>query len=322
MAEHRLERVVQYADQVVLLPGPGRGARWLGTPAEVMAVSPVHPPVVALGRLAGWSPLPLSVRDAPRAGRVPLRDRLAGRRRPAPAPAPVAAAQRLPRPRQAPLCRRTETARHQPRPPPRAAEVRAPRRAPRPRRGPARRRPHRRPRRDRRPDGPQRRRQVAPCSRPGRHWSSPTAGTVRVGGARPAPHPPRASWSAGSASSRRSRATCCTRTRSPPSARPPTPTPEPPPGTCRALVAELLPGVADDTHPRDLSEGQRLALALAVVLTARPPLLLLDEPTRGLDYAAKARLRRDPARRWPPRATPSSWPPTTWSWPPSWPTGW
>jgi energy-coupling factor transport system ATP-binding protein len=62
------------------------------------------------------------------------------------------------------------------------------------------------------------------------------------------------------------------------------------PGACRALVSELLPGVADGTHPRDLSEGQRLALALAVVLTARPPLLLLDEPTRGLDYAAKARL--------------------------------
>ncbi|MCL7430450.1 energy-coupling factor ABC transporter ATP-binding protein, partial [Streptomyces sp. YS415] len=62
------------------------------------------------------------------------------------------------------------------------------------------------------------------------------------------------------------------------------------PGTCRALVTELLPGVSDETHPRDLSEGQRLALALAVVLTARPPLLLLDEPTRGLDYAAKARL--------------------------------
>ncbi|MER6227280.1 ATP-binding cassette domain-containing protein, partial [Streptomyces sp900105755] len=61
-------------------------------------------------------------------------------------------------------------------------------------------------------------------------------------------------------------------------------------GTCRGLVSELLPGVADGTHPRDLSEGQRLALALAVVLTARPPLLLLDEPTRGLDYAAKARL--------------------------------
>lgn len=62
------------------------------------------------------------------------------------------------------------------------------------------------------------------------------------------------------------------------------------PGTCRILVSELLPGITDDTHPRDLSEGQRLTLALAVVLTARPPLLLLDEPTRGLDYAAKARL--------------------------------
>ncbi|MYZ37100.1 MULTISPECIES: AAA family ATPase, partial [unclassified Streptomyces] len=35
-----------------------------------------------------------------------------------------------------------------------------------------------------------------------------------------------------------------------------------------------------------------LALALAVVLTGRPPLVLLDEPTRGLDYAAKARLVR------------------------------
>jgi energy-coupling factor transport system ATP-binding protein len=62
------------------------------------------------------------------------------------------------------------------------------------------------------------------------------------------------------------------------------------PGTCRALVSSLLPDVSDGAHPRDLSEGQRLALALAVVLTAAPPLLLLDEPTRGLDYAAKERL--------------------------------
>ncbi|NEB78446.1 ATP-binding cassette domain-containing protein, partial [Streptomyces sp. SID14478] len=62
------------------------------------------------------------------------------------------------------------------------------------------------------------------------------------------------------------------------------------PGTCRALLSQLLPGIADGTHPRDLSEGQRLTLALAIVLTAAPPLLLLDEPTRGLDYAAKTRL--------------------------------
>jgi energy-coupling factor transport system ATP-binding protein len=45
-------------------------------------------------------------------------------------------------------------------------------------------------------------------------------------------------------------------------------------------------------HPRDLSEGQRLSLVLAVVLTARPPLVLLDEPTRGLDYPGKANFTR------------------------------
>ncbi|MEY2271762.1 ATP-binding cassette domain-containing protein, partial [Streptomyces sp. BF23-19] len=74
MAEHRLERVVQYADQVLLLASPG-AAPVIGTPAEIMAVSPVHPPVVSLGRLAGWSPLPLSVRDARRQA-APLRSRL------------------------------------------------------------------------------------------------------------------------------------------------------------------------------------------------------------------------------------------------------
>src|SRR5690606_27017880 len=63
-----------------------------------------------------------------------------------------------------------------------------------------------------------------------------------------------------------------------------------PAGTCAKILADLVDGLDERAHPRDLSEGQRLALALAVVLTARPPLLLLDEPTRGLDYAAKSRL--------------------------------
>ncbi|MFW5469813.1 ABC transporter ATP-binding protein [Knoellia sp. CPCC 206435] len=63
-------------------------------------------------------------------------------------------------------------------------------------------------------------------------------------------------------------------------------------GTCRTLLDGLAPGIPDDRHPRDLSEGQRLAVVLAVQLTADPPVLLLDEPTRGLDYAGKAALRR------------------------------
>jgi energy-coupling factor transport system ATP-binding protein len=58
------------------------------------------------------------------------------------------------------------------------------------------------------------------------------------------------------------------------------------------MLEQVLPGLDPDRHPRDLSEGQRLALVLAVVLAPAPPLLVLDEPTRGLDYPGKARLVR------------------------------
>ena len=60
--------------------------------------------------------------------------------------------------------------------------------------------------------------------------------------------------------------------------------------TTSDTLDRIEPGVDRGRHPRDLSEGQRLALALAVVLAPAPPLVLLDEPTRGLDYSAKARL--------------------------------
>jgi energy-coupling factor transport system ATP-binding protein len=40
-------------------------------------------------------------------------------------------------------------------------------------------------------------------------------------------------------------------------------------------------------HPRDLSAGERLCLALAIQLSVRPRVLLVDEPSRGLDAAAR-----------------------------------
>ncbi len=45
-------------------------------------------------------------------------------------------------------------------------------------------------------------------------------------------------------------------------------------------------------YPRDLSAGQRQRTALGAITVTRPRLLLLDEPTRGLDYPAKRKLVR------------------------------
>ncbi|AJP01799.1 cobalt ABC transporter ATP-binding protein [Streptomyces cyaneogriseus subsp. noncyanogenus] len=288
LAEHRLERVIHYADQVVLLPEPG-AAPVVGTPAEVMAVSPVCPPVVDLGRLAGWSPLPLTVRDARRRA-APLRERLAGRTPPPGAP-PVTAA---PAARPAPAARRWPRRR-----PPR------PEADPVPRSGPAAEVRGLAVRRGRTETlhgvdlvvSPGE--TVALMGRNGAGKSTllaalaglvqPSAGVVRAAGAVPHRTPPRDLVRRVGLVPQEPRdllyadtvaAECRAADRDAGAG----------PGTCRALLSGLLPGIADDTHPRDLSEGQRLTLALAVVLTARPPLLLLDEPTRGLDYAAKARL--------------------------------
>jgi energy-coupling factor transport system ATP-binding protein len=61
-------------------------------------------------------------------------------------------------------------------------------------------------------------------------------------------------------------------------------------GATRAVLQRLTPELDLSTHPRDLSEGQRLMLCLAVMLVAQPRVVALDEPTRGLDYGAKRRL--------------------------------
>ena len=63
-------------------------------------------------------------------------------------------------------------------------------------------------------------------------------------------------------------------------------------GTTLALLRRLVPTIDPSAHPRDLSEGQKLAVVLAVELAGDPPVVLLNEPTRGLDYAAKAELSR------------------------------
>jgi energy-coupling factor transporter ATP-binding protein EcfA2 len=58
----------------------------------------------------------------------------------------------------------------------------------------------------------------------------------------------------------------------------------------REILDEIAPGIPPEAHPRDLSAGQQLALVLAVQVAAAPAAILLDEPTRGLDYQAKAGL--------------------------------
>ncbi len=262
LAEHRLERVLPFADSVVLVPGCGLPII-VGAAAEVMVDSPVAPPLVELGRLAGWRPLPLSVRDARRVA-GPLRDRLTRAEPPAhpPAPAEGHPLARLSRVSVrydgvVALCA-VDLAVHR-------GEV------------------------------------VAVMGRNGSGKSTllahlagvraPTMGSVTVDGAVPSELPPRAlvalvglvPQDAGALLYGETVAGECA------SADHDTGLTE---GTTAGVLERILPGLPRGRHPRDLSEGQRLALALAIVLAPAPPLVLLDEPTRGLDYPGKGRLVR------------------------------
>jgi len=299
LAEHRIERVLQYADHLVHVNSGGRVES--GLPAELMATSSVAPPVVELGRLAGWTPLPLSVRDARRRA-APLRERLVSSTQSARGGRPIKAA--------VPALRATGivvrygdvvavadvdlTLK--------AGEVTA--------------------LMGRngsgkssllwalQGSGPRDRGRVAVAER-----GDGGSGLAHLGGVDPA--------TLGSATL--GSATLDPATLDPATLDPATLdaargrrlvglVPQEPgdllyldtvageceradressasTGTCAQLLERIAPGIAIHLHPRDLSEGQRLALVLAVQLSADPTVLLLDEPTRGLDYGAKRRLR-------------------------------
>lgn len=259
LAEHRLERVMQYADRLLYLPGDGRVVD--GPPAVVLAGVELAPPLVELGRLAGWDPLPLSVRDARRRA-AELRGRLGEGAPPAPAPAPESTAA---------LSARKIVVRY-----PGTVAV----------------------------AGVDLDLQVGQVvALMGRNGSGKSSLLWAVQGS--GPRHGGAVTVTGAAGAVDPKSLPAHQARRQVGLVPQTPgdllyletvdgechqadqETGAAAGTCRALLDQLTPGLPGDRHPRDLSEGQRLALALAVQLTAAPPVVLLDEPTRGLDYLAK-----------------------------------
>lgn len=257
LAEHRLERVVPFADRIAVLDGTGSVR--VGDPAEILETSPVAPPLVELGRALGWSPLPLTVREARRRARglaLPEAPRRA-RRTTAPATAAARTSEG------ATLTATGVTVLHGP-----TVALR----------------------------------ELSLTLRPGTvtalmgrngagkstlMWAlqgsgARAAGRVDVAGEDPARM---------GADKRRTRVGLLPQNAADllyletvqdecDAGGPAT----------REILDRLVPGIPADRHPRDLSEGQRLAVALALVLAGDPPVLLLDEPTRGLDYTAKKEL--------------------------------
>jgi len=258
VAEHRLERVLPFADRVVLLSVEGSSVT-VGEPGEVMESSPLAPPLIELGRFAGWRPLPVTVRKARRESGA-LSAALEGLTPPpggSSGGAVIGSAEKV------------DVTFGSVRALDRASlELRA---------GSI----------------------TAVMGRNGSGKSTllnglagvlrPTRGTFRVDG-----HDPEAldakdrirlvglvPQDPGSLLYAQHVGQECEQADKEHGL---------PAGATSAAVRQIVGELPVDQHPRDLSEGQRLSLALGVVMAAKPRLLLLDEPTRGLDYLAKHEL--------------------------------
>jgi energy-coupling factor transport system ATP-binding protein len=68
LSEHRLERVVQYADHLIVCDRQPQQPPTIsmGTPREMLARSQFAPPLVHLSRALGWEPLPLTIKEGRR----------------------------------------------------------------------------------------------------------------------------------------------------------------------------------------------------------------------------------------------------------------
>ena len=261
-AEHRLERVVEYADTVITL-ADGRAVQ--ATPRDAMRDGELVPPVVRLGRLLGWQPLPLSIRDA-RARTADLRRRLS---KMSPMDFPTHTAVEVAADAPGLTARGMRVTYGSLRavdgvdldlPPGRVTALMG-----------------------RNGSGKSSLlwalSGAGPCE--GGRWSvgphdlsrAPASLTRRFSRLVPQTASDLLYLSTVEAELRRAdHSNGCTA------------------GTCRGILDDLTPGVPDDVHPRDLSAGQQLALVIATQLAGDPAVVLLDEPTRGLDYPAKAAL--------------------------------
>ena len=265
LSEHRLERVAGYATHAIYLGGDGR-ATVSGPARQVLPHIPLVPPVIELGRALGWQPLPLTVEEGlPLARRSPLLTTAVAERSSGEGPGV--------RPGEAALCVRDLHVAYADRLALRGIDLEV--------------------------------HEGEVVALMGRNGAGKTTllraiaglaraqqGEVEVGGRSIAgrsvadicrsvgylPQNPNALLFADTV---REEILITLRNHGL-QAHPPIPPAE-------LLERLALSGLAD-AYPRDLSTGERQRVALAAITATRPALLLLDEPTRGLDYCAKEAL--------------------------------